>query len=120
MQCLPYAQKNLPSAAAGGGGSGGGCSTVQTPLHAQKNLPSAAGGGRGSDEGCSTLWCGDFNNHLPNECGIVGNPDTKPTVGGENLINFVKQENLEILNKSFFSAECLSILQKILVSRQEC
>ncbi len=52
-----------------------------------------------SDEGCSTFWCGDFNNHIPNECGIVGNPDTKPTVGGENLISFVKQENLEILNR---------------------
>lgn len=49
------------------------------------------------EEGYQIFWSGDYNNHIPNECGIVGNPG-KPSNGGINLVNFVKEENLEILN----------------------
>ena len=49
------------------------------------------------EEGCDIFWCGDYNNHIPNELGITGNPG-KPSSGGLNLMKFVKEENLEILN----------------------
>ena len=49
------------------------------------------------EEGCDVLWCGDYNNHLPNTNGIKGNPD-KPSPGGVNLMKFVEEENLEIVN----------------------
>ena len=51
------------------------------------------------EEGCQIYWCGDFNNHVPNELGIVGNNIEKPSQGGLNLVEFVREENLEIVNK---------------------
>ena len=50
------------------------------------------------EEGNRVYWCGDFNNHIPNECGITGNPD-KTSKGGVNLVKFVKEENFVILNR---------------------
>ena len=50
------------------------------------------------EAGFDILWCGDFNNHIPNKNGIVGNPE-KTSPGGLNLMEFVEEENLEIVNR---------------------
>ena len=50
------------------------------------------------DEGNSVFWAWDFNNHLGEELGLKGNTG-KMSEGGENLVNFVKEEELELLNQ---------------------
>ena len=49
------------------------------------------------EEGCDVIWGGDLNVHIPNENGMAGNPG-EPSAGGESLMKFVVEENLEILN----------------------
>ena len=50
------------------------------------------------DEGDQILWCGDFNNHVGNNCGISNNPGGV-SIGGRGLIDFVKDEGMIIANE---------------------
>ena len=49
------------------------------------------------DEGSTLYWAGDFNNHIGDAFGIKGN-GIDQSKGGLNLIKFVNEENLEVLN----------------------
>ena len=50
-----------------------------------------------SEEGCHIFWAGDFNNHIGNNLGLVGNSD-EMSAGGKSLVQFVTEENLTLLN----------------------
>ena len=49
------------------------------------------------EDGSTIYWAGDFNNHIANAFGITNN-DGDVSKGGQNLIQFVQEENLEVLN----------------------
>ena len=50
-----------------------------------------------TDAGCTLVWGGDFNNHIGKELGLVKNTKDK-SPGGKYLVNFLQEENLELLN----------------------
>ena len=50
-----------------------------------------------TSQGYHIVWGGDFNNHIGNNLGLTQN-DEDVSEGGKHLIEFVKEENLELLN----------------------
>lgn len=49
------------------------------------------------EEGNEIYWCGDFNNSIANNLGLRGNTGVV-SGGGQNLIDFVTEQNLSLLN----------------------
>ena len=51
-----------------------------------------------ADQGMSIQWAGDFNNHIGKAHGLTLNTSDEST-GGRNLVRFVEEESLSIVNK---------------------
>ncbi len=49
------------------------------------------------DQGATLVWAGDFNNHLGKALGLNSNSKDK-SAGGRNLVRFVEEEGLQLLN----------------------